>query len=151
MLGTAPQTPRTTEPIPPLAPPQLARSERCTGIPFAWDPATFWETYPFHIHSPNTKHRYNLLLLEHPAAPRARSKDCHGAILSPNGACAKCSDLHLDISIIKERASRSFERVHDHSDLNTTQLRAKVEIAKDGLNTLKLKVFLNSLLGVYLD
>ncbi|KAJ7491375.1 hypothetical protein B0H11DRAFT_1859355 [Mycena galericulata] len=72
-------------------------------------------------------------------AHRVRSKDCHGAVLTPNGACAKCSDLTLDISIIKERASRSFERVHDHSDLNTAQLRAKVEEAKCSLNTLKLK------------
>ncbi|KAJ7022129.1 hypothetical protein C8F04DRAFT_1402565 [Mycena alexandri] len=129
--------PRTVEPIPP--PP--AALECCAGIPLPWDPATFWETYPFHVHSPSAKHpsSYNLVLLEPAAAPRARSKDCLGTAISPNGACAKCSALNLDISIIEERASRSFELIHDHSDLNAPQLRAKVELLKDNLNTLKLK------------
>ncbi|KAJ7717896.1 hypothetical protein B0H14DRAFT_3901181 [Mycena olivaceomarginata] len=57
-------------------------------------------------------------------------------------ATTSCDASHpaCDVSTgSPERASRSFERVHDHSDLNTTQLRPKVEIAKDGLNTLKLK------------
>ncbi|KAJ7822223.1 hypothetical protein B0H13DRAFT_1659783 [Mycena leptocephala] len=118
-----------------------ARPERCAGIPLAWDAATFWETYPFQIHSPSSKNpaKYNLILSEPPIAPRVRSKDCCGTILTPNGACAECSNLNLDISIIKERASRSVERVRDHSDLNTMQLRAKVDTFKDRLNTLKLK------------
>ncbi|KAJ6586611.1 hypothetical protein B0H10DRAFT_2335394 [Mycena sp. CBHHK59/15] len=134
-------TPWANEPIAPLVPLQLAPLERCAGIPLAWDPATFFKTYPFHIHSSSTKHaaRYTLLLLEPPAAPRARSKDCCGVVLAPNSACANCSDLNHDISVIRERASRSFERIHDHSDLNSTQLRAKVEMAKNDLNTLKLK------------
>ncbi|KAJ7865520.1 hypothetical protein B0H13DRAFT_2670906 [Mycena leptocephala] len=55
------------------------------------------------------------------------------------GSAATGSPGALHGNTACERASRSFERVHDHSDLNTTQLRAKVEMAKDGLNTLRLK------------
>ncbi|KAJ7752493.1 hypothetical protein DFH07DRAFT_774433 [Mycena maculata] len=80
----APPKPRAAKQIAPLAPPQLARPERCAGIPLAWDPATFWETYPFHIHSLNTTHPaiYDLLLLEPPATPRARSKDWSKPLLT---------------------------------------------------------------------
>ncbi|KAK7002388.1 hypothetical protein R3P38DRAFT_3605442, partial [Favolaschia claudopus] len=109
----------------------------CTGIPLEWDPQTFWETYPFQMHSPSSKRRpkYDLILSE---SPRARAKDCRGFVGSA-ACCPRCSELSLDISIIKERASRSFEHVHDHDDLSVTQLRAKVKSVKETLNELKLK------------
>ncbi|KAJ7929882.1 hypothetical protein B0H13DRAFT_2537836 [Mycena leptocephala] len=65
---------------------------------------------------------WNILPLLEPVRKTATEQFCPQTALAPS-----------------ERASRSFERVHDHSDLNTTQLRAKVEMAKDGLNTLRLK------------
>ncbi|KAJ6548322.1 hypothetical protein B0H10DRAFT_1969187 [Mycena sp. CBHHK59/15] len=86
---------------------------RCTGIPLAWDAATICETYPFQIHSSSAKQpaKYDLILPETPNSPRARSKQCGGTFASPDGACAKCSDLVLDISLVRERASRTFEHV----------------------------------------
>ncbi|KAJ7020558.1 hypothetical protein C8F04DRAFT_1196533 [Mycena alexandri] len=116
-------TARRSTPIPPLAPPQSAPPERCAGIPLSWDPATFWETYPFH-------------------SPLERLSG--RSVVPERHACAKCSDINFDISIIHERASRPFERVHDHSDLNVPQLRAKVERMKDSLNSLKLKDSIDS-------
>ncbi|KAK7035060.1 hypothetical protein R3P38DRAFT_2518730, partial [Favolaschia claudopus] len=108
----------------------------CTGIPLEWDPQTFWETYPFQMHSPSSKRRpkYDLILSESPRG----AKDCRGFVGSA-ACCPQCSELSLDISIIKERASRSFEHVHDHDDLSVTQLRAKVKSVKETLNELKLK------------
>ncbi|KAJ6630146.1 hypothetical protein B0H10DRAFT_2362255 [Mycena sp. CBHHK59/15] len=116
--------------IAPSVPPAPSRLARCTGIPLAWDAATFWETYPFQIHSSSAKQpaKYDLILPETPNSPRARSKQCGRTFASPDGACAKCSDLVLDISIVRERASRTFEH-----------LQRKVETTQDSLNKLKLK------------
>ncbi|KAK6988921.1 hypothetical protein R3P38DRAFT_3438887 [Favolaschia claudopus] len=88
------------------------------------------------MHSPSSKRRpkYDLILSESPRG----AKDCRGFVGSA-ACCPQCSELSLDISIIKERASRSFEHVHDHDDLSVTQLRAKVKSVKETLNELKLK------------
>ncbi|KAJ6626243.1 hypothetical protein B0H10DRAFT_1942079 [Mycena sp. CBHHK59/15] len=146
----APSASLGTPPLPPSQP-AIPSSHRlaipssftapCPGLLLAWDADTFWETYPFQIHSPKSKHcaKYELLFSE---PPRARSKECLGAIVTAHGSipgpCAKCSALNFDISSVKEQASRSFEHVHDHSGLNMTQLHAKV-MATNSLNTLKLK------------
>ncbi|KAJ6580197.1 hypothetical protein B0H10DRAFT_2341714 [Mycena sp. CBHHK59/15] len=109
--------PSVTECPPPFVPLPPARHVPCTGIPLAWDATTFWETYPFQIHSSSAKQpaKYDLLLPEAPNTPRARSKQCEGTFLdaAPAGACAKCSELVLDISIVRDRASRSFEHTLD--------------------------------------
>ncbi|KAJ7236528.1 hypothetical protein C8J57DRAFT_1569556, partial [Mycena rebaudengoi] len=112
----------------------------CPGIPLEWDAETFWESYPFQIHSPNWKKppNYTLISME---PPRARSKHCLGAVVTLDGLmpCAKCSALSIDIKILKGRADRSFEHIATDNDLNLVQLRSKLTATKENLNTLKLK------------
>ncbi|KAK6966948.1 hypothetical protein R3P38DRAFT_3337676 [Favolaschia claudopus] len=73
--------------------------------------------------------------------PRARSPQCLGGTVTIEGIqpCAKCSRLTLDVNIIRGRAARSFEHIRDHNDLSSDQLRAKVTVVKDKVNTLRLK------------
>ncbi|KAK6969185.1 hypothetical protein R3P38DRAFT_3504625 [Favolaschia claudopus] len=73
--------------------------------------------------------------------PKARSPQCLGGTVTLEGIqpCAKCSRLTLDVKIIRERATRSFEHIRNHDDLNADQLHAKVTVVKDKVNTLKLK------------
>ncbi|KAK6984382.1 hypothetical protein R3P38DRAFT_2806576 [Favolaschia claudopus] len=74
--------------------------------------------------------------------PKARSPQCAGGIVTLQGIqpCAKCSQLTLDVKIIRERATRSFEHIRNHDDLSSDQLRAKVTVVKDKVNALKLKI-----------
>ncbi|KAJ6556912.1 hypothetical protein B0H10DRAFT_2371775 [Mycena sp. CBHHK59/15] len=101
---------------------------------------TFWTTYPFQLHVPGATGRpkYDLILSE---LPKARSAQCLGAVVTLDGLfpCSKCSALTLDIGIIKERASRSYERIRNHENLNSDQLHAKVTTVKEQVNDLKLK------------
>ncbi|KAJ7241100.1 hypothetical protein C8J57DRAFT_1085356, partial [Mycena rebaudengoi] len=112
----------------------------CPGIRLEWDVETFWESYPFQIHSPNYKKppSYTLLSME---PPKARSKHCLGAVVTAEGLmpCAKCLALSIDIKILKGRADRSFEHIAADIDLNVAQLRAKLAATKENTNTLKLK------------
>ncbi|KAJ7232378.1 hypothetical protein C8J57DRAFT_1579011 [Mycena rebaudengoi] len=111
----------------------------CPGIPIEWDAETFWTTYPFQLHAPGVKERpkYDLLLSEF---PKARSPECLGALVTADGLlpCSKCSALTLDVAIIKERASRSYEQIRSHDNLNSEQLRAKLAVTKESVNALKL-------------
>ncbi|KAJ7701119.1 hypothetical protein B0H17DRAFT_907210, partial [Mycena rosella] len=110
------------------------------GIPIVWD-GTFWRTYPFEIHDPSANGRptYDLILSE---TPKARSTQCRGAVVTAEGLlpCSKCSDLKFDVDIIKQRASRPYEQVRRHDDLNSDQLRAKLATTREKHNSLKLKV-----------
>jgi hypothetical protein len=47
-----------------------------------------------------------------------------------------------DIILLKERASRPFDKLHAEEDMNNVQLRAKLSVAKEDINELKLKVSL---------
>ncbi|KAJ7203197.1 hypothetical protein C8J57DRAFT_1621238 [Mycena rebaudengoi] len=112
----------------------------CPGIGITWDAETFWDTYPFQIHSPTAKVRPNYsLIFSDP--PKIRSNQCLGAIVTANGLlpCKKCSDLSLDVNIIKERASRPFGKVREYANLNCVQLRAKVTSLAKNHNTVKLE------------
>ncbi|KAJ6574023.1 hypothetical protein B0H10DRAFT_1963829 [Mycena sp. CBHHK59/15] len=101
---------------------------------------TLWTTYPFQLHAPGATGRpkYDLILSE---LPKAHSAQCLGAVVTLDGLfpCSKCSALTLDIGIIKERASRSYERIRNHENLNSDQLHAKVTTVKEQVNDLKLK------------
>ncbi|KAK6988956.1 hypothetical protein R3P38DRAFT_3290685 [Favolaschia claudopus] len=113
----------------------------CPGIPIEWNADSFYTSYPFQLHAPNAKNcaPYDLTITS--GIPKARSPHCTGGIVTLEGIlpCAKCSQLTLDVKIIRDRATRPFERVHKHDDLNADQLRAKVEVVEDKVNTLKLK------------
>ncbi|KAK7005448.1 hypothetical protein R3P38DRAFT_3604669 [Favolaschia claudopus] len=126
-------------PLPPRDPSRLFVP--CPGIPIEWDAHTFYTTYPFQLHSPNAKNcaPYDLMIVS--GIPRARSPQCLGGIVTIEGIqpCAKCSRLTLDVNIIRGRAARSFEHIRDHNDLSSDQLRAKVTVVKDKVNTLRLK------------
>lgn len=54
--------------------------------------------------------------------------------------CSKCSTLTLEIAIIKERASRPYEKIRNHNALNAEQLREKLAVMGDKHNALKLQV-----------
>ncbi|KAJ6538423.1 hypothetical protein B0H10DRAFT_1856925, partial [Mycena sp. CBHHK59/15] len=112
----------------------------CPGIPIEWDTQTFWTTYPFQLHAPGATGRpkYDLILSE---LPKAHLTQCLGAVVTLDGLlpCSKCSALTLDIGIIKERASRSYERIRNHESLNSDQLHTKVTTVKEQVNDLKLK------------
>ncbi|KAK7021670.1 hypothetical protein R3P38DRAFT_3196488 [Favolaschia claudopus] len=112
----------------------------CPGIPIEWDADTFWNTYPFQLHAPNAKAKvpYDLIFS---SEPKARSVCCLGGIVTLDGIqpCAKCSVLGLDVKIVRDRATRSYENVRDHDHLSSDQLRNKVEVVKYKVNALKLK------------
>ncbi|KAK6988255.1 hypothetical protein R3P38DRAFT_2573511, partial [Favolaschia claudopus] len=114
----------------------------CPGIPIEWDADTFYSTYPFQLHSPSAKNRvpYDLMIIS--GIPKARSPHCVGGTVTLDGIqpCAKCSRLTLDVQIIREKALRSeFEHIRNHDDLNSTQLRAKVALVKEKVDTLRFK------------
>ncbi|KAK7007147.1 hypothetical protein R3P38DRAFT_3212810 [Favolaschia claudopus] len=131
--------PSRSVPLPPRDPSRLF--VQCPGIPIEWDADTFYTTYPFQLHSPNAKNcaPYDLMIVS--GIPRARSPQCLGGTVTIEGIqpCAKCSRLTLDVNIIRGRAARSFEHIRDHNDLSSDQLRAKVTVVKDKVNTLRLK------------
>ncbi|KAK7001164.1 hypothetical protein R3P38DRAFT_3217330 [Favolaschia claudopus] len=126
--------------------PQLPRNSSrwsvpCPGIPIEWDADTFYTTYPFQLHAPNAKNcaPYDLMIIS--GIPKARLPQCLGGTVTLEGIppCAKCSRLTLDVKIIREKASRLFEHVRNHDDLNSTQLRAKVALVKEKVDTLRFK------------
>ncbi|KAJ6533880.1 hypothetical protein DFH09DRAFT_932574 [Mycena vulgaris] len=112
----------------------------CPGIIIDWDDESFWDTYPFLLHSPRAKGQlpYDLILSE---TPKARSPECLGAVVTADGLqpCSKCSALTLDVSIVKERAGRSYQQIRNHDTLSSEQLRAKLAVTEAKLNALKLK------------
>ncbi|KAJ7472397.1 hypothetical protein B0H11DRAFT_2196011 [Mycena galericulata] len=107
----------------------------CPGVRIEWD--NFWETYPFQKHSPNANHRldYQLISLD---PIRVRSNGCLGSAPSTNG-CSRCSDAMIDVNVLKERASRPFEKVHTEGDMTYSQLRNKLTATKEDVNAHKLK------------
>ncbi|KAK6981712.1 hypothetical protein R3P38DRAFT_3333718 [Favolaschia claudopus] len=80
--------------------------------------------------------------LEGMAAAAAQQIEKFAPGWSRKQPCAKCSQLTLDVKIIRERATRSFqfEHIRNHDDLSSDQLRAKVTVVKDKVNALKLKI-----------
>lgn len=129
----------------------LARSEPsaipvpCPGVHVNWDVDSFWDTYPFHKHGPKSKRRldYHFVSLD---PIRARSNRCLGIAPTGDGACIRCSDVGIDINVLKERAGRPFDKVHTEEDLSYQQLRDKLSSVKRDMNTLKLKVFTDVIL-----
>ncbi|KAK7025810.1 hypothetical protein R3P38DRAFT_3531709, partial [Favolaschia claudopus] len=113
----------------------------CPGIPIEWDADTFYTTYPFQLHAPNAKNCAPYDLMINSGIPKARLPQCLGGTVTLEGIppCAKCSRLTLDVKIIREKASRLFEHVRNHDDLNSTQLRAKVALVKEKVDTLRFK------------
>ncbi|KAJ7820830.1 hypothetical protein B0H14DRAFT_3735217 [Mycena olivaceomarginata] len=112
----------------------------CKGVPVDWDGNEFWETYPFQRHSPSSKRRPNYSFVNF-SPIKIRSNNCLGGVLSIDGIlpCKQCLDSRLDVSILRERASRPFHQVHAEGDMNSVQLRAKLAATKDDVNTHKLK------------
>ncbi|KAK6988961.1 hypothetical protein R3P38DRAFT_2572255, partial [Favolaschia claudopus] len=142
LTSTAPSAfvhPRHSAPQPPRN--SSRWSVPCPGIPIEWDADTFYTTYPFQLHAPNAKNctPYDLMIIS--GIPKARSPQCLGGTVTLEGIqpCAKRSRLTLDVKIIREKASRLFEHVRNHDDLNSTQLRAKVALVKEKVDTLRFK------------
>ncbi|KAK6977104.1 hypothetical protein R3P38DRAFT_2810669 [Favolaschia claudopus] len=77
-------------------------------------------SYPFQLHAPNAKNcvPYDLIIVS--GIPKARAPRCLGGIVTLEGIqpCAKCSRLTLDIKIIRERATRSYEQIRNHDQLD---------------------------------
>ncbi|KAK6972298.1 hypothetical protein R3P38DRAFT_3240059 [Favolaschia claudopus] len=141
-----PAAPSGLVPRPPHSVPQPPRDPSrwavpCPGIPIEWDADTFYTTYPFQLHAPNAKNcaPYDLMIIS--GIPKARSPQCLGGTVTLEGIqpCAKCSRLTLDVKIIRERATHSFEHIGNHDDLNADQLRGKVAAVKEKMNILKFK------------
>ncbi|KAJ7659168.1 hypothetical protein DFH06DRAFT_1406208 [Mycena polygramma] len=74
-----------------------------------------------------------------PAQSWKEVQRCRGGVLDLSGIlpCNQCSDLTVDVDVLKERASRPFENLRV-DDLNNRQLRDKLSAAQDDVNTLKL-------------
>ncbi|KAJ6626794.1 hypothetical protein B0H10DRAFT_1941439 [Mycena sp. CBHHK59/15] len=109
----------------------------CPGICLPWEGEDFWIDYPFHIHSNNSKFQpgYRVVNLD---PPRICSVRCRG---TPNGMlpCSRCSDLHVEVDVVKDKARRGFGSVRTEGELTHTQLHAKLAASKETVNELKLK------------
>ncbi|KAJ6603348.1 hypothetical protein DFH09DRAFT_1019322 [Mycena vulgaris] len=105
-----------------------------------WDVGSFWKNYPFHIHDIDAKNPgYRLIDVD---PPRIRSNRCRGLGIQTNNGispCARCSNLHVDVDVVKDRAHRAFGDVQREEDLTNRQLHDKLSSLKETVNKLKLK------------
>ncbi|KAJ6582561.1 hypothetical protein DFH09DRAFT_912293 [Mycena vulgaris] len=135
------EAPRVSLPAPTPLSRQVPRTiPLCPGIPLRWDGLSFWKTYPFQIHAPESNQRpvYNFVSME---PPQIRSIRCLGQVTTSQGIfpCTRCRDLSVDIDVLKERAERNYQRLNTEEVLNNVQIREKLADAKERENKLKLK------------
>ncbi|KAF8218166.1 hypothetical protein K438DRAFT_1901061 [Mycena galopus ATCC 62051] len=110
----------------------------CPGYRVDWDIDNFWDTYPFQKHGCRSKHCVNYDFISfHPTT--IRSNSCLGEAPNVDMPCSRCCGSATEINILKERASRPFDKLHAEEDLNNMQLREKLSAAKEDINQLKLK------------
>ncbi|KAJ7863815.1 hypothetical protein B0H14DRAFT_2574747 [Mycena olivaceomarginata] len=107
----------------------------CPGLHAEWD--NFWTTYPFHKHDPGAAKRLNYHIVS--LKPLTlRSSTCYGQA-SAGQACGRCQLVQIEVNILRERASRLYDKVPAEDEMNHAQLRQKLASTKDTVNTQKLK------------
>ncbi|KAJ7703986.1 hypothetical protein B0H17DRAFT_1228185 [Mycena rosella] len=119
----------------------IAPSHPCLGSKYSWPLGTIFDTYPFSIHRPGSRHEPGYIILSVDAIAAVicvRATRCEGTALISGGSCRSCLELGPFIDIVRNRALQPFGK-KSTARLSRKQLEQKLVSVSAQLKNEQLK------------
>ncbi|KAJ7027424.1 hypothetical protein C8F04DRAFT_1189552 [Mycena alexandri] len=113
----------------------------CLGSTYSWPLGNVFDSYPFSIHRPGSRHEPGYIILSvdaNTAMICVRATRCEGTASISGGSCRSCLELGLLIDIVRSRASQPFGKKLT-ARLSRNQLEQKLVSVSKQLKNEQLK------------